>query len=250
MFPLVSSAGYRVRVTRAAADITSAQRLRYEIFNVELGEGLASSRLNGLDSDPFDAQCDHLVIEEVRFGQIVGTYRLQTGAMAGAGIGYYSACEFDFSPYEPLRGSILELGRACIHRDHRRRAALDLLWRGIVTCATERDCRYLLGCSSLTSQDPREGWGLYRHLAVSHLAPLDLRTVPLPGYQLPAADGVPPKVKAPRLFEAYLNVGAVIAGPPAIDREFQTIDFLTILDLAKVAPFVKKHFNTEHDEAP
>ncbi|MGL5019097.1 MAG: GNAT family N-acetyltransferase, partial [Luteolibacter sp.] len=165
MFSLFTTTGYQVRVTRAAADITAAQRLRYEIFNVELGEGLAASRRTRLDADPFDAQCDHLIIEEERTGRIVGTYRLQTGAMAGAGIGYYSACEFDFTPYEPLRGSILELGRACIHKDHRRRAVLDLLWRGIIACATGRGCRYLLGCSSLTSQNPDEGWGLYQQLA-------------------------------------------------------------------------------------
>lgn len=247
MFPPLTTTGYQVRVTRAAADIIAAQRLRYEIFNVELGEGLASSRRNQLDADPFDAQCDHLVIEEERSRKIVGTYRLQTGAMAGAGIGYYSACEFDFAPYEPLRGSILELGRACIHRDHRRRAVLDLLWRGIVSCATGRGSRYLLGCSSLTSQDPDEGWGLYQQLAARHLAPPALRTNPLPGYQLPGPGNALPEVKPPKLFAAYLNVGAVIAGPPAIDREFQTIDFLTILDLARMSPTVKKHFNSEHD---
>jgi putative hemolysin len=247
MFSFFTTTGYQVRLTRAAADITAAQRLRYEIFNVELGEGLASSRRNRLDADPFDAQCDHLIIEEERTGRIVGTYRLQTGAMAGSGIGYYSACEFDFTPYEPMRGSILELGRACIHKDHRRRAVLDLLWQGIVACAAERGSRYLLGCSSLTSQDPDQGWGLYQQLVARHLAPPDLRTIPLPGYELPDLVIAPPKVKAPKLFAAYLNVGAVIAGPPAIDRGFQTIDFLTILDLAKMSPTAKKHFNSGHD---
>lgn len=244
MTPLLTTSRYQVRLTRAPEDIMAAQRLRYEIFNVELGEGLASSRLNGLDADPFDIQCDHLIIEDNQSGRIVGNYRLQTGNMAAAGIGYYSACEFDFSPYEPLRESILELGRACIHRKHRRGAVLDLLWRGIITYAKERGCRYLLGCSSLTSQDPLEGWGLHCQLAADFLAPPELRTIPLPDYQLPAAGSAVPKVKAPRLFMAYLNAGAVISGPPAIDREFQTIDFLTILDLVKASPAAKKHFKT------
>ena len=31
-----------------------------------------------------------------------------------------------------------------------------------------------------------------------------------------------------------MAVGAKICGPPAIDREFKTIDFLTFLDLEKL----------------
>ncbi len=172
MITLADSSGHTVRATRASADITAAQRLRFEVFNLELGEGLADSIRTGLDSDEFDAQCDHLIIENGITGEVVGTYRLQTGEMAAAGRGYYSATEFDFSPFEPFRGSILELGRACIHKDHRKRSVLDLLWRGIGTYAMERGSRYLLGCSSLNSQAPADGWGLYHRLKDRHLAPM------------------------------------------------------------------------------
>ena len=48
------------------------------------------------------------------------------------------------------------------------------------------------------------------------------------------------------LLGIVIGVGAVIAGPPALDREFQTIDFLTILDLAKTSVAGKKHFLKEH----
>ncbi len=246
MFSLFSSTGYKVRTTRASDDIEAAQRLRYEIFNLELGEGLAESRERGLDSDPFDLQCDHLIIEDSSSRAVVGTYRLQTGAMAKAGLGYYSAQEFNFSPYEPLRQEILELGRACIHKDHRKRAVLDLLWRGIAGYASAKKCRYLLGCSSLTSQDPAEGWGLYRQLEKAHLAPPALRTSPIGKFVSPEPDDIHRNAKTPKLFAAYLGVGAVIAGPPALDREFQTIDFLTILDLAKTSVAGKKHFLKEH----
>ncbi len=242
MISLLGSKGYLVRKTRSQADVVLAQRLRYEVFNVELGEGLATSHAQGLDADPFDLQCDHLVIEEQGTGKIVGTYRLQTGAMAEAGLGYYSAQEFDFSPYEPLRNQVLELGRACIHHDHRNRAVLDLLWRGIGGYAIAHGSRYLLGCSSLTSQDPAEGWGLYRKLENDYLAPPELRTVPTGRYEMPALHAMRENVKTPKLFAAYLSIGAVIAGPPALDTEFQTIDFLTILDVAKISDAGKRHF--------
>ena len=51
----------------------------------------------------FDEACDHLIVEEVANGEVVGTYRLQTGEVAAANIGYYSEREFDFAVYEPLR---------------------------------------------------------------------------------------------------------------------------------------------------
>jgi putative hemolysin len=44
------------------------------------------------------------------------------------------------------------------------------------------------------------------------------------------------------LLRAYLAIGAKICGPPAIDREFGTIDFLTLLDLHKLPAIVRAHF--------
>jgi putative hemolysin len=244
MTSIISPAGYSVRVTREPQDIVAAQRLRYEVFNVELGEGLAASHGRKLDADPFDAQCDHLVITETLTGRVVGTYRLQTGVMASNGLGYYSAQEFDFESYEPLRPEVLELGRACIHAKHRGRAVLDLLWRGIARYASFHQSRYLVGCSSLTSQDPAEGWSLYHRLKTNHLAPPDLRTEPIGDYRMPDPGNTLKDVKPPKLFSAYLNIGAVIAGPPALDRAFRTIDFLTILDVTKLSGTGIRHFFT------
>lgn len=242
---LVSSTDYRVKIAERPEEVTAAQRLRYEVFNLELGEGLAESRHSGLDCDAYDLQCDHLIVEEVATGRTVGTYRLQTGRTAGEGIGYYSEQEFDLSPFEPCRDRILELGRACIHRDHRRRSVLDLLWKGIAAYAKERGCGYLLGCSSLTSQDPAEGWAVYRLLEPGHLAPPEFRTSPLPHCRIQEGGPVMENVKVPRLFAAYLRIGACIAGPPAIDRDFGTIDFLTLLDLERIASQGRRHYLDE-----
>jgi putative hemolysin len=38
-------------------------------------------------------------------------------------------------------------------------------------------------------------------------------------------------VKLPQLFRTYLRYGAKIVGEPAIDREFQTVDYLALVDL-------------------
>lgn len=226
------ASGYRARMAASGADVDAAQRLRFEVFNLELSEGLAESWRTQRDADRYDATCDHLLVEHVESARIVGTYRLQTGQMAAAGHGFYSAQEFDFTPYEPFRNEIVELGRACVHQDHRKGHVLNLLWRGIAAYTRERRARYLLGCSSLTSQDPALGHAMYARLAEEHLAAPEFRSLPLPAFALPAAEPLAHCPPPPRLLRTYLTVGAKICGPPALDREFGTIDFLTLIDLA------------------
>jgi putative hemolysin len=233
---------YAARLAQNAEEVRRAQRLRFEVFNLELNEGLVESHFTGLDVDLFDNVCDHLIIEHVTTDEIVGTYRLQTGVHAAAHIGYYSEREFDFTPYESLRGEMIELGRACVHAEHRNFNLLHLLWRGIARYACERNARFLIGCSSLTSQDPMEGVAMYEQLRGKHLARPKWRTVPHPAFRvdvdLVSALCTPP----PKLMRAYLSIGAKICGPPAIDREFGTIDFLTLLDLHKLPAIVRAHF--------
>src|SRR5437870_11377292 len=163
-------ARYATRLARDANDVRAAQALRFAVFNLELNEGLAESLVTGLDADPFDQVCDHLLVEHVPTGEIVGTYRLQTGPIAAANRGYYSEQEFDFRPFEAIRAELIELGRACVHQQHRNLVVLGLLWKGIADYARERGGRYLCGCSSITSQDAAVGASAYADLCRKHLA--------------------------------------------------------------------------------
>ena len=142
---------YRLRLAESSEDRIAACRLRFRVFNIELGEGLESSYQTGLDTDQFDEVCEHLIVEDEREDnpgrRIVGTYRMQTGETAARHHGYYSEQEFNLAPYEPLRPGILELGRASIDREHRTPEVLTLLWRGIAQYATDMGLRYLIGCS-------------------------------------------------------------------------------------------------------
>jgi putative hemolysin len=153
-----------LRLAQGADDRQAAYRLRFRVFNIELGEGLENSYATGIDTDHFDVFCEHLLVEDKNDGRVVGTYRMQSGMTAAMNLGYYSAQEFCFAPYEPLRRDILELGRASIDREHRTPEVLTLLWRGIAQYANEMGLRYLVGCSSLNSKDPAEGWNMYREL--------------------------------------------------------------------------------------
>ncbi len=255
---------YRLRLAENAEDRTAACRLRFKVFNIELGEGLESSYETGLDIDRFDAVCEHLLVEDKQSRRVVGTYHMQSGETAACHQGYYSEQEFNLVPYEPLRPGILELGRASSDREHRTPEVLMLLWRGIAQYATDMGLRYLLGCSSLNSNDPAEGWQMYRQLESFRVAP-EFETMPTAAYACPtehqdahtqpsfcqadrsSPDEVSPApaetpVKVPKLLRTYLAIGARIAAPPAWDREFRTIDFLTLLDLKLLSAAARNRF--------
>ena len=237
-----ATAQYATHLARSAAEIRAAQALRFEVFNLELNEGLAQSFATGLDMDPYDAVCDHLIVEHVATRQVVGTYRLQTGQTAAKKLGYYCAQEFEFSPFEPLRRQIVELGRACVHRQHRNLIVLGLLWKGIADYAKNRGARYLIGCSSLTSQDPALGASAYSELCRKHLVAMGWRTKPLPSHECPLEAVKEDAADIPKLLRAYMTIGAKICGPPALDRQFKTIDFLTFLDLEAISAHARARF--------
>jgi putative hemolysin len=250
-----------VRLAQSNEDRIAACRLRFRVFNIELGEGLESSYETGLDMDQFDDVCEHLLVEDKSEDnpgrRIVGTYRMQSGTTAAHNIGYYSEQEFSFAPYEPLRPGILELGRASIDREHRTPEVLTLLWRGIAQYANDMGLRYLIGCSSLTSRNPAEGWQMYRQLEQYRVSP-EFETVPTAAFACPTEQegahaqsspslgnqtpAVSTPVSVPKLLKTYLAIGARIGGPPAWDREFGTIDFLTLLDLKLLSSSARNRF--------
>ncbi|MFI5317613.1 MAG: GNAT family N-acetyltransferase [Myxococcota bacterium] len=226
---------YLLRFARTLEDVDRALRLRFEIFNRELGEGLAESWRTQRDADEFDAICDHLLVEDVASSELVGTYRMQTAAMAAAGRGFYSDREFalDSLPREIRAGSV-ELGRACVARPHRHGRALLALWRGIAEYVRLTGQRFLFGCCSLTSQSPAEGWALHAELMRRGALHPQLSVTARAGFRCPRPDAGDPITApaAPPLLDMYLRAGARVASEPALDREFGTVDFLVLLDIA------------------
>lgn len=239
---VATPAHYATRIATTSEEVRAAQALRFEVFNLELNEGLQESYVTGLDEDSFDTFCDHLIVEHLPSNTVVGTYRMQTGINAGIHLGYYSAQEFEFDAFERSRSEIVELGRACVHKQHRNLVVLGLLWKGVADYARRQNARYLLGCSSITSQDPAVGASAYTELCRHHLVAPEYRTRPRPEYEcsLEALTADSPKI--PKLLRAYLTIGAKICGPPALDREFKTIDFLTLLDLDALPVPVRQRF--------
>jgi putative hemolysin len=227
---------YRLRFASDARDLDRVLRLRFGVFNLELAEGLASSFDSGRDEDEFDAVVHHLIVEERSSGDVVGTYRLQTGEMAAAHRGFYSSAEYDLArfPAETLAQSI-EIGRACIARPHRNRQVLFHLWKGLAEYLITNRKRFLFGCCSITSQDPAVGMRAARQLRDAGQAHPAIHVGARDEYACTGVEPATSEVEIPILFRTYLRHGAKVISEPALDRRFGTVDFLVLLDVRDMA---------------
>jgi len=236
--PLTRTGKYEVHYAHSSEELEAIQKLRFSVFNLELGEGLEESFKTGRDRDRFDPVCHHLMVNRGDTGDVVGTYRIQTNVMADTFDGYYSVDEFDLSrlPADVITNAV-EVGRACVARDFRNRHVLFLLWRGLAAYMEKNEKRYLFGCCSLTSQDPVEGKRVMDYLRQEGHVHTGFEIRPQPGWECydeanpPELPDTDDKVDLPQLFRIYLRYGAKVCGPPALDRFFKTIDYLVVLDI-------------------
>ena len=237
---------YSARFARTLADLEAVQRLRFQVFNIELREGLDESYATGLDQDKYDLNCHHLMVIHTESNTVVGTYRLQTAAMAQQGAGFYTNDEFDLSglPDELVARSV-ETGRACVAAEHRNGRVINMLWKGLASYVCFNEKTVLFGCCSLTSQSPHVARHTYDFLCQGGFLHPTYRIQPRPDFVAYGPDFVPDvdvTVKLPALFAGYLKLRAKVTGPPALDRMFKTIDFLTLMDLDDLEPQVRHTF--------
>jgi L-ornithine Nalpha-acyltransferase len=235
-------ADFDIKITTDPSDIREAQKLRFEVFNVEMHKGLHASYERGLDIDDFDPFCDHLIVRENKSSQIVGTYRLLLGSRARENIGFYSANEFNLAKINKLDGEVLELGRSCARKDFRDRALVPLMWQTIAQYVQQHKVRYLFGCASLYTTEASAVSECYSLFKRKYYAPERFRVQPVAGYRFDTvhddhavADEQSVFLKLPSLIKGYLRLGALVCGPPALDREFGTADFLVLLDIQNLS---------------
>jgi putative hemolysin len=231
----------RVCLARSPADLEEAQRLRYSVFAGEMGAHLPQAK-DSIDRDEFDLYCDHLLVRDTDSGTVVGTYRIlpphrreQVGRL-------YSSSEFDLSRLEHLGPSLIEVGRSCVHPDHRTGAAILMLWAGMAQYMRKGRYQHLIGCASASLADGGMQAAGLRDKLQSYLSDPECRVVP----HVPFAHervARPASVEVPPLIKGYLRLGAKVCGEPAWDRDFNTADFLIWLSLENLQPRYARHFD-------
>ena len=221
-----------------AAEVIEAQRLRYEVFVSEMGaDGPSADHRARCERDRFDDFADHLVLKDLsrpRGAQIVGTYRLLTGAGARTAGGFYSESEFDLAPLLTSGLSLLELGRGCLLPSYRGGDALVHLWRALAQYVEANRIDLLFGTASFPTIQIADLSETLSHLLQSYPAPENLRVTSRcssPFRMLPA-DGIN-RVQAmrntPALIKAYLRMGGTIGQGVFVDHAFNTTDICMIL---------------------
>ena len=156
---------YQTKIAATPEELRQVHKLRFEVFNLELDEGLDRSYMEGLDRDEYDPQFKHLIILYKPNNRVIATYRIQNYAMAKAGLGFYSSGIFDLGIFsEVVQKNMLEIGRACIAKDHRKAGVFFLLWKGLAEVLYANRLRYFFGCNSVASQNPQDANGIIRLL--------------------------------------------------------------------------------------
>jgi len=242
-----------VKLAENHEEVESAQRLRYEIFNLEQGRGLKKSEKFGIDFDEYDEYCLHLMVLEKSSENVIGTYRAHLGCIANSAKGFYSSREYELHGLYKVADKCLELGRTCVSPEYRSGSIIALLWGGITELLIRANLTYMLGCVSLDETTPKLGWAIHEYLSRKNSVCKDMTVIPRPGFRLdkPSVSEIENMLKdepdiikkIPPIFKGYLRLGGLICGEPAFDKEFGTIDFFILVDINKVPGRYKRHFN-------
>ena len=237
----VEDSRYLGRVVSTVEEFESALQLRRDVFHIELGRSETADVYK--DFDEFDRRCVHLLISERETGNAVGAYRLNP--YRGSISDFYASNEFRLHSVPPhVVEKAVELGRACIARDHRNSRVLFLLWRLLANFMSATGSRYLFGCCSVFTQDAQEAADVLAKLQLDGHVDDPFEILPNPEFEIldPKLVGDPERAEIPALVNIYMRIGAKVIGEPAIDRKFKTVDYFVMFDLDEINRKYRKMF--------
>ncbi|MFE3837660.1 GNAT family N-acetyltransferase [Pseudogemmobacter sonorensis] len=239
---------YSLRLATTPGDLFGAQRLRYRVFVEELGAtGPLVDHDLRIERDSFDPLFDHLVLVDNRIpaesgDHVVGAYRLLPSDRVGPQDRFYSEDEYDLAPLRATGRKLLELGRTCVHPDHRGGAAMFLLWNGLADYVLERGIEVMFGPASFHGTDTAAlamplSW-LHHH----HLSPEAVRVRARPPGRAEMdliapdrLDRAAAMAAMPALIKAYLRLGGTVGDGAFIDRPFNTTDVCLVMDTGRMS---------------
>jgi putative hemolysin len=247
--PLLDTAGsLEARLATTAAEIEAAQRLRYEVFYVEMNaQPTPEMQAQARDFDQYDPYCRHmLVIDRAHDDRIIGTYRLTGGeAAAKSPHGFYTAGEYDIAEMLKRRQGqkLLELGRSCVLKEYRTGPTMQLLWRGIFVYLLRHKIDLMFGCASLPGTDPAQLALQLSFLYHFHLAPegevvnaLPARAVSMNMMPKDAINEAEALHALPPLVKGYIRSGARVGNGAVIDHQFGTTDVFIYFPISNLNP--------------
>ena len=228
-------------------EVREAQRLRYEVFGKEMGARLPET-VAGHDIDLFDDYCEHLLVRDGASGAVIGTYRVLTPAQAKRVGGTYTDTEFDLTRLRFMRERMVELGRSCVHAEHRHGGVILALWGALFEFMVRNQLDTMIGCASIpmlhngiVSGDAAAS--MWKQLSKTNLASIEFHALPRLPLPIEELDSDLP-VEPPALIRGYLRLGAKILGAPAWDPDFNTADLPMLMQVKDLPNRYRKHFAT------
>ncbi len=230
----ITKGRYTARHATLQHDIDRAKALRHLCFTTHRGLVTAT------DADTFDAQCQHIVVEDTLSGSVVCTFRLMIFVPGTNVETSYCAQFYDLSRLSAYRGLGAELGRFCIHPDHSNPDIPRMAWGALTAIVDQNGVDLLFGCTSFDGADPVKYQDALAILKRSHLGPEHLR----PGMKSPDAQAFGDVVSDPKrsfntlppLLRTYLAMGGWVSDHAVIDRALDTLHVFTGLEIAAIPP--------------
>ncbi|NBY69633.1 MAG: GNAT family N-acetyltransferase [Betaproteobacteria bacterium] len=226
-------------------EVREAQRLRYEVFGKEMGARLPET-VAGHDIDLFDDYCEHLLVRDGVSGVVIGTYRVLTPAQAKRVGGTYTDTEFDLTRLRFMRERMVELGRSCVHAEHRHGGVILALWGALFEFMARNQLDTMIGCASIpmlhngiVSGDAAAS--MWKQLSKTNLASIEFHALPRLPLPIEELDSDLP-VEPPALIRGYLRLGAKILGAPAWDPDFNTADLPMLMQVKDLPNRYRKLF--------
>ena len=243
----ISKSTVEVSWAKHQDEVREAQRLRYEVFGKEMGARLPET-VAGHDIDLFDDYCEHLLVRDGALGAVIGTYRVLTPAQAKRVGGTYTDTEFDLTRLRFMRERMVELGRSCVHAEHRHGGVILALWGALFEFMVRNQLDTMIGCASIpmlhngiVSGDAAAS--MWKQLSKTNLASIEFHALPRLPLPIEELDSDLP-VEPPALIRGYLRLGAKILGAPAWDPDFNTADLPMLMQVKDLPNRYRKHFAT------
>ena len=233
---------YAARLAEGPEDIEKAQRLRFRAFIEGRGAAVEGPRAMGLDADDLDPHCDHMLIEERRTGELVCCFRMMPLANGGEVGRSYSARYYDLSALSDYPDSMVEMGRFCVHPDHRDPDVIRVAWAAMTRYVDDRKMGMLFGCSSFQGVDAEAYLDAFALLKEKHLAPKRwLPRVKAPrvfryaaSLRLRRPDMKLAVRRMPPLLRTYLLMGGWVSDHAVIDHDLNTLHVFTGVEVSRM----------------
>lgn len=235
----VVKGGFRARLAESNADLKAAQELRFRMFVEQTPE-----QGTAVDSDPFDAICQHVLIEDVKTNDLQACFRilhLDTGLNIGKS---YSAQFYDLEPLQAYSKPMLEIGRFCTAPDATDPNILRLGWAVLTRYVDTHNIGMMFGCSSFPGNDTTPFKHALSLLQTRHLAPAQwaprVKSTDIDAFATRLSTHKPSLKKAtatmPSLLRTYISMGGWTSDHAVIDRHLDTFHVFTGVEIDNIPP--------------